>query len=224
MKLNGDLQEKASMYNSQLVFEDVGSIGGSVQFRKSGSSPYALSLVYGDVSGTNTFHQLINNNGARNWVTPAELEDVQNSFQDGVDTLYNKCKSCGSTPSSKTPTAISNAIQSIYTNRYNSGYNAGISAASIQTRDVAASQSNFAGYNSKGLNQSVKFDPPSLAGYSIVGAYIKKIYISNTNKTFGSGTFEILKSGNSYYIISKDCYWPGGGTSVNATMTFIYQK
>ena len=149
---------------------------------------------------------------------------MKSSFQAGVDTLYNKCNSCGSTPSSKTPTAISNAIQSIYTNRYNSGYNAGISAASIQTRDVAASQSNFAGYNSKGLNQSVKFDPPSLAGYSIVGAYIKKIYISNTNKTFGSGTFEILKSGNSYYIISKDCYWPGGGTSVNATMTFIYQK
>ena len=50
---------------------------------------------------------------------------MKQSFQDGVDTLYNKCVSCGSTPSNKTPTAISNSIQSIYNNRYNEGYNNG---------------------------------------------------------------------------------------------------
>ena len=49
---------------------------------------------------------------------------MKQSFQVGVDTLYNKCVSCGSTPSSKTPTAISNSIQSIYTNRYNEGVSA----------------------------------------------------------------------------------------------------
>ena len=48
-----------------------------------------------------------------------ECDSIRSDFQAGVDTLYNKCKSCGSTPSSKTPTAISNSIQSIYTNRYN---------------------------------------------------------------------------------------------------------
>ena len=46
------------------------------------------------------------------------------SFQNGVDSIYNKCVSCGSTPSAKTPAAISSAIQNIYTNRYNAGYNA----------------------------------------------------------------------------------------------------
>ena len=50
---------------------------------------------------------------------------MKQSFQNGVDTLYNKCVSCGSTPSNKTPTAISNSIQSIYNNRYNEGYNNG---------------------------------------------------------------------------------------------------
>ena len=50
---------------------------------------------------------------------------MKQSFQAGVDTLYNKCVNCGSTPSSKTPTAINNSIQSIYNNRYNSGYNEG---------------------------------------------------------------------------------------------------
>ena len=54
-----------------------------------------------------------------------EQDSMKQSFQDGVDTLYNKCVSCGSTPSNKTPTAISNSIQSIYNNRYNEGYNNG---------------------------------------------------------------------------------------------------
>ena len=47
------------------------------------------------------------------------------NFQDGVDTLYNKCVSCGWTPTGKTPTAISDAIQGIYGNRYTEGYNNG---------------------------------------------------------------------------------------------------
>ena len=57
-----------------------------------------------------------------NLIRYPELNDnLKTSFQDGVDALYNKCKSCGVTPADKTPTAIVNAIQSIYTNRYNSG-------------------------------------------------------------------------------------------------------
>ena len=38
---------------------------------------------------------------------------MKNSFQDGVDTLYDTCVSCGSTPTDKTPTAISEAIKNI---------------------------------------------------------------------------------------------------------------
>ena len=67
--------------------------------------------------------------------------NLSKSFQAGVDTLYNKCKSCGSTPSNKTPTAISTAIQSIYTNRYNTGYNAGDSAG--YTRGYNAGKGNI---------------------------------------------------------------------------------
>ncbi len=50
------------------------------------------------------------------------------SFQDGVDTLYSKCVSCGWTPTGKNPTAISDAIQGIYNNRYTEGYNDGYTA------------------------------------------------------------------------------------------------
>lgn len=115
-----------------------------------------------------------------------------------------------------------------YNQNYNNGYNAGFSAgkndATIQTREVSGSKNNFSSYTDYGLDRSVKINPPSLSGYTITGAYIKKIYISNTNKAFGSGTFEVMKSGSAYYVISKDCTWPSGGTSVNATVTFIYQK
>ena len=250
-----------------------------------------------------------------------ECDSIRSDFQAGVNTLYNKCVSCGVTPSSKTPTAISNSIQSIYTNRYNAGvsatkkgnatasqvlsgktftstagvnltgtmpnrgalnwsssnttktvsagyysggtldsrpsynngrtqgqndvknnpnnyglynktqydqnytngYNAGKSAASIQFIEVKGSQSNFSKYPEHGLDHSVSINKPSTpSGKSLKGVYIKSIYISNTNKTFGSGTFEVYNSGGKYYVISRDCYWPGGGTSVNATVVFVY--
>ena len=35
------------------------------------------------------------------------------SFQTGVDTIYNKCVSCGVTPTSKTPEAIATAIDNL---------------------------------------------------------------------------------------------------------------
>ena len=53
------------------------------------------------------------------------LNAALESFQVGVDTVYNKCVSCGVTPIDKTPTDISNSIQSIYDNRYNEGFIAG---------------------------------------------------------------------------------------------------
>lgn len=53
-----------------------------------------------------------------------ECDSIRSDFQAGVNTLYNKCVSCGVTPSSKTPTAIGNSIHSIYNNRYNAGVSA----------------------------------------------------------------------------------------------------
>lgn len=78
--------------------------------------------------------------------------NLKQTFQAGVDALYNKCRDCGATPGSKTPTAISNAIGTIHTNRYNDGYSAG----------------NAAGYNSgrtQGQND-VKGAPNSYGLYT----------------------------------------------------------
>ena len=107
------MKAKAPSQNPSLVFEDVGSTGSRVEFRKSGNSPYTLSLVYIDSANKSTIHTLITNNGSRNWVIPSELTAVKNSFQGGVNTLYEECVSCGVTPSAKTPAAIAAAIQKI---------------------------------------------------------------------------------------------------------------
>ena len=50
------------------------------------------------------------------------FNDDLSSFQNGVDTIYNKCKSLGSTPNTKTPNDIINSIQSIYDNAKSSGF------------------------------------------------------------------------------------------------------
>lgn len=39
-----------------------------------------------------------------------DIDELRQSFQDGVDTIYNKCVSEGSTPTDNSPNAISNAI------------------------------------------------------------------------------------------------------------------
>ena len=66
--------------------------------------------------------------------------------------------------------------------------------------------------------------PPTISGYKIIGAYIKKFYLFNSNQAFECGTFNILQSGGAYYVYSDDCEWHAGGTRVDVTMTFIYQK
>ena len=47
--------------------------------------------------------------------------DDLNSFQNGVDTIYNKCVELGSTPIENTPDSIADAITYIYNNGYNDG-------------------------------------------------------------------------------------------------------
>ena len=51
----------------------------------------------------------------------SNTNDDINSFQNGVDKIYNKCKSLGSTPTNNTPDSIIKSIQSIYDKAKSSG-------------------------------------------------------------------------------------------------------
>ena len=82
-----------------------------------------------------------------------DLYSTVSSFQTGVDSLYNKCVSLGVTPSAKTLSAVTNALQSVYNSGYSagsnagysSGYSAGVSAA--DNRVNTSSSSYTSGYN-----------------------------------------------------------------------------
>ena len=97
---------------------------------------------------------------------------MKKSFQDGVDSLYNKLVSLGFTPDNKTPQAIINAIQKVYSDRYNSGYNQGIVDADARVNTSSASY--VAGYNAGRLQgqQDVISNP---GDYGIGTAKVTKI-------------------------------------------------
>ena len=145
-QLSSEILGKAPASDPTLTFQNVGGTGGRVELRKSGGNPYALSLVYTNPSGENTFHSLVDSDGSRLWVMPNELTEVKNSFQAGVNTLYSKCVSCGVTPANQTPAVIANAIQVIHDNRYNEGYEDGQNA-SVPTRFSAKEVYRNSGWN-----------------------------------------------------------------------------
>lgn len=55
----------------------------------------------------------------------SKITSIEQSFQDGCNTIVSGCTSYGSTPASNSPADIVASIGTIYTNRYNTGYNAG---------------------------------------------------------------------------------------------------
>ncbi len=117
-----------------------------------------IALVYSEDDNVN--FQYKNASGSKAWANikdiVSNINDIRSSFQAGVDTLYSKCVSCGWTPSGKTPTAISDAIQGIYGNRYTEGYNNGYNAGKLKIPKVTVS--------SIGINDDPSF-PDSLDGY-----------------------------------------------------------
>ena len=93
---------------------------------------------------------------------------MKQSFQAGVDTLYNKCVSCGWTPTGKTPTHIAEAIQGIYGNRYTEGYNNG------RTQGQNDVKGNPNGY---GLYTQQQYDQNYTNGYNAGKTATKQVTV-----------------------------------------------
>lgn len=51
----------------------------------------------------------------------SKVNNLEQSFQDGCDSIADECTASGATPSAKTPTGIVAAIKKIFTDRYNKG-------------------------------------------------------------------------------------------------------
>ena len=90
-----------------------------------------------------------------------------------VDTIYNGCTTYGSTPSSKTPSAIVNSIKTIYTDRYNAGYQVGVSDGSA---------SGMKHYRTSCLGKDVKnFSNNTAILYQIICGFTPSIVLIYNN-------------------------------------------
>ena len=115
---------------------------------------------------------------------PIFNDDIK-SFQNGVDKIYNKCIASGSTPTNKTPDAICNSIQSIYTDRYNTGYNKGKTDGASSVTIKAQSQKANAQvvlYNSSWQEKArftfcVTIDSSGALSISTSGGIVNENYI-----------------------------------------------
>jgi hypothetical protein len=84
--------------------------------------PTVASAVYVQTkSGTTTSQQKLSDKLSD---IDSTVTDMKTSFQDGVDTLVNKLKELGITPSENSPSGIAVAIQTLSETYYNIGYTA----------------------------------------------------------------------------------------------------
>lgn len=84
--------------------------------------PTVASAVYVQTkSGTTTSQQKLSDKLSD---IDSTVTDMKTSFQDGVDTLVNKLKELGITPSENSPSGIAAAIQTLSETYYNIGYTA----------------------------------------------------------------------------------------------------
>ena len=130
---------------------------------------------------------------------PISPDDID-SFQNGVDTIYNGCVTYGSTPTASTPSAIVTAISNIYTNRYNvgaaagtkngyliycnsNGYEPGTIVFYIKDGMINSTNSyNY--YNSANIaNGMIKLYQPNT--YTLQLSTIKQCIVNNTTRASG---------------------------------------
>ncbi len=127
--------------------------------------------------------------------------NLKQTFQAGVDALYNRCVSCGATPSAKTPAAVSTAIGTIHTNRYNTGYSAGRTQGQNDVKGAP---------NSYGLYTGSQYTANYNAGYNAgaVANAVKKITVSWTLNLLPDN---ISKSGTAIYAKNSNGSWSKSG-------------
>ena len=146
------------------------------------------------------------------------VSNMQTTFQDGVDTIYNAIVAEGVTPSSSTPEDCATGISTVATNKYNTGYNTAQSVTWSQTLNA-----NLYGY-------SGSFASSSSATYSL-----KNVTSFTVTPAFGNAwvsigdSLEIVSLGNTVtfnnfsdtsVIISSE---PGSTAHTQVEITFNYQ-
>ena len=158
---------------------------------------------------------------------------MKSNFQAGVDTLYNKCVSCGWTPTGKTPTHIAEAIQGIYGNRYTEGYNNGRTQGQNDVKNNPNgyglyNQSQYDNHYNEGYNNGYNagYSASALGGFlgaeyqlqgsrDVVASFSKYSGIVVICISLGwqygiGGNYNLSITPNNYELIYKDTELTGG--------------
>lgn len=125
-----------------------------------------------------------------------QIESMQQSFQDGVDTLVNKLKSLGVTPEENSPAGIAAAIEVLAQNKFNDGVaSIKIPATVSITTNGGAGQENYDiadGYYTEAIvDQSGAYNAGRLQGREDVKANpnVYGFYTEDQRNAFGELKF-----------------------------------
>lgn len=133
-----------------------------------------ISGINNDISGINT-----------------DIANMQETFQDGVDSIYNAIVAEGVTPSSSTPTACATGIATVADNQYTSGYDSGSAAGYINGYDAGYAAGYAAGSSAEigsiSFSMSYSTMPSGLSIYTALSG-LSKITITNSSGLIGGDT------------------------------------
>lgn len=153
----------------------------------------------------------------------SDLTAAKQSFQAGVDTLYDKCVDCGATPASSTPTAISTAIQSVYTNRYNAGVNATKKGNAVAGNVLSGKTftSSSAGVNVSGTmanRGALNWSPSGSESKTVSAGYYSGGTLNSAN-AYNAG-YSAGKTAATIKVVSKSAEYPMAGVNGEQTVDF----
>jgi hypothetical protein len=141
-----------------------------------------------------------------------QIETMQRSFQDGVDTLVNKLKSLGVTPEENSPAGIAAAIEVLAQNKFNDGVaSIKIPATVSITTNGGAGQENYDiadGYYTEAIvDQSGAYNAGRLQGREDVkanpngyGMYSEAQYTAFGESKFSEGTKAVQADPGAYNL------------------------
>ena len=141
-----------------------------------------------------------------------QIENMQQSFQDGVDTLVNKLKSLGVTPEENSPAGIAVAIEVLAQNKFNDGVTSIKIPATVSiTTNGGAGQENYDiadGYYTEAIvDQSGAYNAGRLQGREDVkanpngyGMYSEAQYTAFGESKFREGTKAVQADPGAYNL------------------------
>lgn len=176
---------------------------GDVMPQKGDYTPEMLEIV-ADAELDKTSTQPIQNKPVAEAVETINttIADMKQSFTDGCNTLVNKLKELGVTPTSNSPSDIAAAIETLATNKYNQG----VEAADAR---VNTSSASYTSGRSQGQSD-VTSDPNT---YTL---YTKTQMDANYNSGRTQGRTDVENSPNTYGLYSYNDYIGYGNTQYSS--------